>query len=74
MDIKWGISKDTVYGGPIMVCVKRNDVRRSPRGRNLKILMEIIISDVDLSRMVVILEESVVKGDNEVGEELIDEF
>lgn len=57
-----------------MVCVKRNDVRRSPRGRNLKILMEIIISDVDLSRMVVILEESVVKGDNEVGEELIDEF
>lgn len=36
--------------------------------------MEIIRSDVDLSRMVVGLEDSVIGGNNKVGKKLKDEF
>lgn len=58
----------------IMKRVKCNSLSRRTRRQNLKIVIDIIGCDVDFSAMVKGIDRDVVKDDEEVGKELINEF
>lgn len=50
------------------------EVSRLVIGRYVKVILKVIKCERNLSNLVVRIEVGVVSGDNEVGEELVDEF
>lgn len=57
-----------------MESVSSNGMSERTNHGNLKIIMKFLGCDIDLTKMVVILEQEVVKVDKEIGEELKDKF